>query len=639
MRTGLLLAVALVGLGTIAASCSRDGGSDVRIESPDGALSLSITASDVRLAPVTYRVEHHGRVVLDESRLGILLRDVDLSEVRLIGVDGPHEHNERYSLVTGKQRDVEIVASRATLHFAGPAEARLDLHAHVANDGAAFRYEVLGVADRLAADLTSFAIAAEGQAWIQPHDLPGWAEPAYEQPYVDGVPIGHSAPIPGWALPALFAVGDDWVLLAESDLREGGYGSRLGATPNGREYELAMPHPAEGRAQEVPVVEVNDGWLSSWRVIVVGTLADVVETNLITDLARRSQIEDTSWIRPGRVSWSWWSDHTSPTNPAALRDFIDFSAEMGWEHTLIDANWNTMPDGTIEGLIDYATERDVGVFLWYNSGGPNNVVTEQPRDRMYDQDARRREMAWLADVGVAGIKVDFFHSDWPEVVDVYLGILADAAENEIMVNFHGSTVPRGWTRTWPHLMTMEAVRGAEQYSFRDTYPAEAVWHNTILPFTRNVVGPMDYTPTTFSNQVYPRLTTAGHELALAIVYESGLQHLADSATSYRSQPAPVLDLLRALPAVWDETRLVAGHPGSHAVIARRHRDSWYIGAINGPNEQTLRLDMGFVGAELRALSDPGWATETVGPGEVVVTLPAGGGWVAYTERLGRRHLV
>lgn len=182
----------------------------------------------------------------------------------------------------------------------------------------------------------------------------------------------------------------------------------------------------------------------------------------------------------------------------------------------------------------------VGVFLWYNSGGPNNRVTEEPRDRMFDRSVRQEEMAWLAEAGVSGIKVDFFHSDKQAGIKLYLDILADAAEAGLMVNFHGSTIPRGWERTWPNLMSMEGVRGAEQYDFRPTYPEEAPWHNTVLAFTRNVVGPMDYTPVTFSDAMYPHVTTNAHELALAVVFESSLQHFADSVESYRGGSRPRL---------------------------------------------------------------------------------------------------
>jgi alpha-glucosidase len=154
----------------------------------------------------------------------------------------------------------------------------------------------------------------------------------------------------------------------------------------------------------------------------------------------------------------------------------------------------------------------------------------------------------------------------------------------MMVNFHGCTVPRGWERTWPHLMTMEAVRGEECYTFAPEYPEKAPQYNTIVPFTRNAVGPVDYTPCGFTDDKYPHLTTNAHELALPIVFESGLLHFADRVSAYRQLPDAPKAFLRDLPVVWDETRYVAGEPGKFVVLARRSRNAWYVGAINGQKE-------------------------------------------------------
>ena len=221
------------------------------------------------------------------------------------------------------------------------------------------------------------------------------------------------------------------------------------------------------------------------------------------------------------------------------------------------------------------------MFLWYNSGGPHNDVKEQPRDRMSDQATRRVEMATLAEWGVAGVKVDFFQSDKQQGIALIEDIITDAADYKLMVNLHGCTIPRGWTKRWPHLMTHEAVPGAEQYIFDPGYPDLAPTNNTVLVFSRNVVGPMDYTPVTFSDHNYPHLTTAAHELALGVLFESPLQHFADSAESYRSQDPAVLDILRSIPTVWDDTRFIGGAPGQSAILARLRLGVWYVAGING----------------------------------------------------------
>jgi hypothetical protein len=195
-------------------------------------------------------------------------------------------------------------------------------------------------------------------------------------------------------------------------------------------------------------------------------------------------------------------------------------------------------------------------------------------------------------LGVKGIKVDFFQSDKQEIVKLYLDILRDAAANKLMVNFHGCTLPRGWQRTYPNLLTMEGVVGAEVYSIWPNFPEKAPWHNTILPFTRNVVGSMDYTPVTFSNHKFAHLTTNAHELALSIIFESGIQHFADKVEAYESLPAESKRLLQTIPVSWDETKYLDGVPGKYVVVARRKGKKWYVGGINGqtfPQEVTLNI--------------------------------------------------
>jgi hypothetical protein len=198
-------------------------------------------------------------------------------------------------------------------------------------------------------------------------------------------------------------------------------------------------------------------------------------------------------------------------------------------------------------------------------------------------------------MGIKGIKVDFMQSDKQFVIELYHDILRDAAKHKLLVNFHGCTIPRGWERTYPNLLTMEAVRGGEQY-WDKTFAEDAQMYNTIYAFTRNAIGPMDYTPTVFTTPtatnpgIQPNLTTSAHELALLVVFQSGIQHVIDSAASLAKQPAYVLDYLTALPTAWEETRYLDGAPGQLAVVARRAGKVWYLSGINGTKD-TLALDV------------------------------------------------
>ncbi|MDT8301782.1 MAG: glycoside hydrolase family 97 catalytic domain-containing protein, partial [Sedimentisphaerales bacterium] len=425
--------------------------------------------------------------------------------------------------------------------------------------------------------------------------------PAYETYYQDGIRAGTSSPnTEGWAFPVLFGNSDTshWGLITEAALDPTYCGCRLEQNaPNGL-YRIRFPNEGDGNNTGQINPSATLPWATPWRVIILGdSLAPIVESTLVTNLNPLPIIEDISWIKPGRASWSWLFDHDSPQDHDKLRLWIDLAAEMGWEYSLIDANWTIMKNGTIHDLIAYAKTKGVGLLLWYNSGGPHNIVTEKPRGTMFLKDVRRFEFAMLKKWGIKGVKVDFFQSDKQNVIQLYHDILKDAADYQIMVNFHGCTLPRGWSRTYPHLMSMEAMRGEECYSFDKLYPKMALTLNTILPFTRNVVGPMDYTPVMFWDNVYPHLTTYTHELALAVVYESGWTHFADGTKAYLELPEIPKQFLKYVPAAWDETKFIEGYPGKYIFIARRKGNQWFLGGLTGQDiMQTYNLDLSFLGS-------------------------------------------
>ena len=585
----------------------------MEVRSPSDRLGF-----ELRLAggDPTFDVTFEGLAVMRGCRLGLVFAEHDLSAPTLATVGDVVPIEESY---------------RREFGFTSAEEDTLTLSVRVTDDAIGLCYRWGGDDDRLISDLTSFRFVSTGRAWIQPHDPPALGAPAYEALYADGIPIGTPTDAPSWNLPALFEVDGIWVLLAESAVGPGNFGAHL-QVDGEQTYRIELPYPEEGLSTEPAGESVSSPWTSPWRLIVVSDdLAGIHGSTAVTDFADPSRVEDTEWIRPGRVSWSWWSDHTSPTDPVALRESIDLAADLGWEHTLIDANWNLNDPEAFDDVLAHARARGVGVCLWYNSGGSNNLVPEQPRDRMHDPDIRRTEFARLAEMGVAGVKVDFFHSDRTEIIERYHAIASDAADAGLMVNFHGCTAPKGWERTWPNVMTMEAVRGAEQYFFAEDYPETAVWHNTVLPFTRNVAGSMDYTPVTFSNQRYPRRTTAGHELALAVVFQSRLQHFADSAASYRATSSEVWRYLSEVPAVWDESRLVDGYPGEWIVVARRSGGRWWMAGLNGQDDRDVRIDLArFPGLSGGQLISGEALTVTVAQPTLELTLGPGDGFSLWT---------
>lgn len=264
---------------------------------------------------------------------------------------------------------------------------------------------------------------------------------------------------------------------------------------------------------------------------------------------------------------------------------------MKWPYNLIDWEWDEMGNGgKLEDAVKYATACGVKSLVWYNSStawlGPG------PLYRLNKKEDRRKEYQWLSDLGVSGMKIDFFNGDSVSTMNYFIDLLEDAADYQLMVNFHGATVPRGWQRTYPHLMSVEGVYGAEWYNNNAILTDRAAAHNATLPFTRNVIGPMDYTPGTFSDSQYPHITSYGHELALPVLFESALQHMPDRPSVYAQLPEAVKQLLSVLPTAWDDTKLLAGYPGVEVVMARRKGDVWYIAGINGTDKpRTLRASL------------------------------------------------
>ncbi len=537
--------------------------------------------------------------LIQASPLGLELNQSDFTRnLKLVSQSREETIREDYTLTSGKKQDISYTARQTTLTYENPNGKKLKIQLRAFDTGVAFRYIIPGdEAEQftLTGEATGFHIPDEGKAWIQPYDEPSQTTPAYERYFRNGINIGEEAPDKyGWAFPALFHTKDHWMLVSESAVDTGYCGTHLNPDASGGLYTIQFPSKGErfGTGNQYPSSSLP--WKMPWRFIVIGEdLGTIVESNMVTHLADSSRLTNTNWIEPGVASWSWWSYHGS-RSVERLKQYVDLAVEMNWKYSLVDAGWPDMEDGNIQEVIEYADQKDIGLFLWYNSGGrSNNYQREQYV--MLDPELRKKEMRQLREWGIKGIKVDFFNSDKQHMIRLYHNILQDAAKYNLMVNFHGCTLPRGWRRTYPNLMTMEAIKGAENYRYDESYTDRAPVHNTIAAYTRNIIGPMDYTPCTFSNNRYPHKTTYSHELALSVIYESGIQHMADKAEAYLSLPEAPKDFLKAVPAAWDETRFINGIPGETVAIARRKNDNWYIGGINGTSEnREIQIETDFL---------------------------------------------
>ncbi|MEO7190776.1 MAG: glycoside hydrolase family 97 catalytic domain-containing protein [Vicinamibacterales bacterium] len=589
-----------VTLGAERAPTPQTNRDEWRVASPDGRTAIVLT----RLpdGQLRWRATRGNVAVLAPAPLGVKRMDQEfVTGLTLVRAAATVTVADQYQMPHGKRRMHRVSAREQTVTFANAKGARLEVVLRAHDDGVAFRYrfpETDTIARTVTEELTGFGVPAGAAGWIQPQQPVSQYGPAYEDLYKETASGTPAPAADGWAFPALFHIQQGpWVLITESGL-DGGYaGAHLAQNAPDGIYRIKFPDPAEGR--NVGAVEPKAAlpWTLPWRVAIIGDTAPrILESDLVDDLAPATRLRDTSWIVPGRSAWSWWSESDSPKSAARLNAYTDLAAEMTWEYSLVDANWNLMTTGTIADVVAHAKEKKIGLVLWYNSGGPHNNVTEAPRDRMSDRVQRRAEMATLRSWGVKGIKVDFWQSDKQDRIQQYRAVMQDAADYQLLVNFHGATLPRGWEREFPHLVGMEAVLGAEQYKFREDFPTHAAWHNTVLPFTRNVVGAMDYTPVTFTDHKYPRITTNAHELALSVVFQTGVQHFADSIQAYHALPEAPRAFIRQVPAAWDEMRALEGEPGRAVVIARRDGTTWYVGGIAANAAQTASVRLNFLGA-------------------------------------------
>ena len=425
-----------------------------------------------------------------------------------------------------------------------------------------------------------------------------------------------------WSFPVLLEANDGvFALLTEANIEKGQSASSL--------YN-------DGELFRVVQDEGENKGHSPWRVVIVGTLGDVVESTLVTDVSEPCKLEDTGWIHPGVVSWVYWAYNHGSDDYNIIKKYSDLAATLHLPYVLIDAEWDRMKDGkTIEDAVSYAKSKGVKPLIWYNSsvGWVDGAPT--PKYRLNKPEDREKEFAWCEKIGVAGVKIDFFSGENQKNMDFCIDLMESAARHHLLVNFHGATVPRGWQRTYPNLLSTEGVYGAEWYNNVPTFTKAAASHNATLPFTRNVVGPMDYTPCAFSDSQHPHITSHAHELALTVLFESGLQHLADRPESFLAQPQDVQDFLSLLPAAWDETRFVSGYPGESCVLARRSGNTWYVAGINGTDEtKTLSVPLPFIKKvrEATLFADSGskeqpWSIETIKKLPATVTCQPRGGFI------------
>lgn len=584
---------------------------DNTVTSPDGKIMLELKVKDG--IPV-YQVAYDGQTVIGESSLGLvtnlgdLSRDLQLTEVK------NREVKEEYSLRNIKQSHVSYVANEITAQFSQKDQRVMDITFRVSNRDVAFCYTLQPQRVRrdralcciVQEEKTTFQLPASAVGFMAPQSKPmgGFARttPSYETTYGIEQPLGRNGWGNGYTFPCLFKVNPElWVLVSETGTDCGYVGCRLLGEPDGL-YKIGFPQQEENNGWGPSTVQMALPGTTPWRTITVGPMSNIVETTVAWDLVQ-PKYEASRSYEYGKGSWSWIIGMDPSCNFDEQKRYIDFSAQMGYRSVLVDALWDTQIGyERIAELARYGKTKGVGLYLWYNSNGAWNDAPQGPRGIMNNSTKRKQAMKWMQEIGVLGIKVDFFGGDKQTTMQLYEEILSDANDFGLLVVFHGCTLPRGWERMYPNFASSEAMLASENLHFSQGFcDNEARDCGAMYPFTRNVVGSMDFGGSALNkfysasnNRGSRRVTSDVYALATAVLFQSAVQHFALAPNNLTDAPKWAVDFMKEVPTTWDEVRFIDGYPGKYVIMARRAADRWYVAGVNAtgePLKQTLTLPM------------------------------------------------
>ena len=614
-RSSLFLLCLPVLFAVPAVSAQSAKSTPLKISSPNGQIELLL--SDSTVGPNTdpsctgmhYAVDFRGKWLMDESALGLKIEgQPELGPgMRQVKVESG-QHDETFTIPVGKTSSVRDHYDSALVDFEDDSGRKLSIEARVFDDGVAFRYIVPSQPAfhhiRLEHELTQFRYAKD--ATLYPLILDGF-QTAYEDEYQQRQVSGLH---PDWliGLPLLGQVpGVGWVAVTEADIDD-----YAGIYLRKDQPRFAVHAEVAPRIDQPGIAVETDAPLTTpWRVLMIGDEPGrLIESNIVLDLNPPSKIADTSWIKPGKSAWDWWSGEAAPSvsfktgmNTATMKHYIDFASASGFPYMLIDAGWalanrkgpedyaavaditKVTPEIDMPELLRYAREKNVRLWLWSHWTSV---------DKYMDQAFPLFEK-W----GIAGVKIDFMNRDDQQMVAWYRHVVETAAKYHLMIDFHGAYKPDGLRRTWPNLITREGVMGKEylKWSARTT-PV----HNTTLPFTRMLAGPLDYTPGAFGNVNRANFVardfmpmapnTRAHELALYVVLESPLMMVSDYPEHYEGQHD--FEFIKQVPTTWDEVRVLDGEPMEFITLARRSGKDWYVGSITNWDARTVRVPLSFL---------------------------------------------
>ena len=592
-----------------------------QITSPDGKLVVTVADMDGR---PSYSVSYDNVLFLKPSPLGIIANIGDFSSGMSLEKNvSTNKIDETYELASIKKSKVHYVANEAVFSFTQQGKTIYDVIFRISNNDVAFKYKMYPQGETLSCvvkqEVTGFAFPDGTTTFFCPQSKPmgGFARtsPSYETSYTADDAAGKNGWGEGYTFPCLFRNGDNgWALVSETGVNGGYCASRLLGHKGGT-YTIGFPQEGEANGNGTVSPGIALPGETPWRTITVGkTLAPIVETTVPFDVVKPLYPAKGEYTY-GRGSWSWIIGMDGSTNYKEQLRYIDFSAAMGYQSVLVDALWDKqIGRDKIEELAKYGKDKGVALYLWYNSNGYWNDAPQTPRGIMDNAIARRKEMKWMQNIGIRGIKVDFFGGDKQMTMQLYEDILSDANEYGLLVIFHGCTLPRGWERMYPNFASGEAVLASENLHFSQGSCDNEAFNATLHPFIRNTVGSMDFGGSAL-NKYYNadnaprgsrRVTSDVYALATAVLFQSPVQHFALAPNNLTDAPSWAIDFMKEVPTAWDEVRFIDGYPGKYVILARRHGDKWYIAGVNAQKE-TLKLKVNLPmfsnGEKVRLFSD------------------------------------
>jgi alpha-glucosidase len=621
------------------------------LRSPDNRIELKIVAGD----RIRYSISLNGKALLQDCALSLAV------DQRTLGVDPKIRNVKRRTVSQEIEPQVRQKFARIREDY---NELRLEMEGdylvvfRAYNEGAAYRFEtsIPQTEVKVRNEEASFNFAGDYHVYF-PKEESFFSHNEREFVYllVKDIPSSSMA-----SVPAVVEANDGTkIAICDADVDDYPGMWLRGSSKNSIEA-VFPPYPLKEqliRDRDLKISEAADFIAATkgtraypWRAIgIAANDGDLIVNQLVYLLARASQVQDASWIKPGKVAWDWYNanniygvDFKAGINTQTYKYYIDFASKYGVEYIILDEGWyklgnllQVVPEINIEELVAYGKQKNVGIILW---------VVWKTLDDQFEAVLNQFEK-W----GIKGLKVDFMQRDDQAVINFYHKVCREAAKRKMLVDYHGAIRPATMTRTWPNLITTEGVRGLEQTKWSKYANPE---HNVTIPFTRMFLGPMDYTPGSMVNAgnernfagVFERpmsLGTRCHQLAMYVVYESPLQMLADSPSHYLREPE-VMEFLGPVPTVWDETKVLQAKIGDYVIVARRHGRDWYIGAMTDWSVREFVLDLSFLppgrfkmlsyqdgpnsnryGSDYKvAKSDVNKATK------LMIRLNEGGGWVA-----------